>query len=146
MIIKRNKEKQKKNVRLYRDHLTLHHLLRPYRRYLRRVFVIGDHQSMMDNRIVFCRPGALVVSIEVVVNDHRRPFQNCNLVLVLGLFYADIEIREVIRRSYDDALSLAKSVGFGVEAIAVAVADGVWVAVTDCILIALNLNLLLLLQ
>lgn len=97
----------------------------------------------MDNRIVFYRPGALVVLIEaVLIDDHRCPFPNCNLVLVLGLFYADKEIREVIRRSCGDALSLAKFVGFGVAAIAVD--DGVVVAVTDCIVVALNLNLLLL--
>ena len=97
----------------------------------------------MDNRIVFYRPGAHVVSIEaVLIDDHRRPLPNCNLVLVLGLFYADKEIREVIRRSCGDALSSAKFVGFGVAAIAVD--DGVVVAVTDCIVVVLNLNLLLL--
>lgn len=131
---------------MYRDHLTSHHLHRQYHRYLHRVFWIGDHQSKTDNQIVFYHRGAIVVSIEAVVNDHRHPFRNYNLVLVLCLFYADIEIREVIHRSYGDALNSAKFVGFGVAAIVVVAVDGVVVAVTDCILIVLNLNLLLLLQ
>lgn len=131
----------------YRDHLTSHHHHRPYHRYLHRVFVIGDHQSTRYNRIVFYRRGALVVSIEAVVNDHRRSFRNCNLVLGLCLVYAENEMREVIRRSCGDVLNSAKFVGFGLGAIAVAaVVDGVVVAVTDCIVVVLNLNLLLLLQ
>lgn len=43
---------------IYRDHLTLRHLLHPYHRHHRPVFVIDDHQSKMDSQIAFYRPGA----------------------------------------------------------------------------------------
>jgi len=108
--------------------------------------VICGHQLKTDNQIAFYRRGALVVLIEAVANGHRCPFPNCNLVPVHGLFCADKWIWEVIRRFFGDAQNLAKFFEFGVEAIAVVVAVVVddASAVTDCISIALNLNLLLL--
>lgn len=84
------------------------------------------------------------------MNDHRRSFHNYNLVHVLCLFCADKEIRVVIRHFFGDAQNLAKLFVFGAGEIAVVVAAddddaSVVAAAMDCISIALNLNLLLLL-